>query len=679
MSEMTEKRLYVPEEDPYFKDPYIDEEGWRDTPVRHYYVHGGFRGTEKEGTEVRFCFYFPEKEMYEGRFFQYVSPAPEDEHESEHLSGEDDKIMFCLTHGAYYVVTNQGGFLIGDGERLYRSSANGATYSRIVAQRIYGYPHRPYGYIFGGSGGSFKTMSCMEITEGVWDGGVPYVIANPMATPNVFCPRVRAMRVLGEEGLKKVVANMEPNGSGNLYDGLTEEQAEVLRETTRMGFPERGWFSWPYMGDGALMVLAPTVYQVAPYYFHDFWTKPGYEGFDSESSESKARVRFETTVKQLILPEKKEIEEHFNSVDNSWINTMIGNQDTPKILLEEEPPAGTYLEHCRIRVMSGEAHGKECVVESIENGVVTVSSAFDGSNSGNALKGLRKGDRVMIDNSDYLAMQTLQRHQVPDASYRVYDQYRDEAGNPLYPQLPILIGPLIAQSGGGCVPCGDIHGKVIAVCSLQDESALPWHGDWYREAVKRAKGGDEKNWFRLYYNDNCIHDDRAGHLDDPWHQVDYIGILHQALLDLAKWVEQGIEPASTTSYRFEDGQIRIPDTAAQRGGLQPVVRAFADGEKAVCVKAGKKVDFTAWIETPKDGGTVTEAAWDFEKTGDFSHTEELIREENGKKVWVKTSHIFKKTGVYYPVIKVKSSRTGSTEDIFLQLKNLDRVCVKVEE
>ena len=28
---------------------------------------------------------------------------------SESLTGEDDKISFALSHGAYYVVTNQGG------------------------------------------------------------------------------------------------------------------------------------------------------------------------------------------------------------------------------------------------------------------------------------------------------------------------------------------------------------------------------------------------------------------------------------------------------------------------------------------------------------------------------------------------------------------------------------------
>lgn len=140
---MQENKIYLPEEDSYFSHPYIDVEEWRDAPLRHYFVHGGFTGTQKDGMEVKFCFYFPEKEKYEGRFYQYVSPAPEDEYESEHLTGEDDKISFALTHGAYYVVTNQGGFCLTDGERLYKSSANGAQFGRKTAQRIYGYETDP--------------------------------------------------------------------------------------------------------------------------------------------------------------------------------------------------------------------------------------------------------------------------------------------------------------------------------------------------------------------------------------------------------------------------------------------------------------------------------------------------------------------------------------------------------
>lgn len=682
--------LYHPLEDEYYAHPYIDAEEWRDKPVRHYYVHGGFRGTEEEGKEARFCLYFPEKEQYEGRFFQYLSPAPEGENECEFKTGEEDIISFALTHGAYLVVSNQGGFVMNMGKRLYRTSANTAEFSRRVARKVYGYEHRPYGYVFGGSGGSFKTISCMEMTEGVWDGAVPYVIANPMATPNVYCPRVRVMRVLGEEGLARIVDNMEPGGSGDLYDGLTGEQKEVLAEATRMGFPKRAWFEYPYMGDGALMVLAPYVYAVYPQYFQDFWTKEGYEGSRPDSTEAKARLQFVTTVRELILEEKAETDEHFNNVDNSWQNTLIGNQNTPLIVLAQTPPVDAYLYHCRIRVLSGDAQGKESPIDTIENGTVKVSSAYDGSNGKDALEGLKVGDQVMIDNSDALAMQTLQRHQVPDETYHVYDQYRGEDGKPLYPQLPVLIGPVIAESGGGSVPCGDIHGKVIAVCSLLDESALPWHGDWYREAVRRHKGDETENCFRLYYNDNCIHGDIAEMGDDVDHVVDYLGVLHQSLMDVAAWCEKGIAPVPDTVYTLEDGQLTVPFDADDRGGLQPVVHAYvrsagpgrADAQstawgKCVRVLAGDIVEFEAQINVPGETGIVTEAAWDYEKTGNYTQAV-LERSDGGKKAIVHTTHVFHTPGTWFPTVKIKSNRYGDAEDLYIQCKNLDRVRVIVE-
>ena len=58
--------------DTAFKHPYVDIDEWRDKPVRHRYVHGGFKSN---GT--RFSFYFPPKEKYQGRFFQYITPFPD--------------------------------------------------------------------------------------------------------------------------------------------------------------------------------------------------------------------------------------------------------------------------------------------------------------------------------------------------------------------------------------------------------------------------------------------------------------------------------------------------------------------------------------------------------------------------------------------------------------------------
>ena len=52
---------YSPDHDLMFAQPFIDVDEWRDAPVRHRYVHGGFKGTA-----MRFSFYFPDEKLYRG-------------------------------------------------------------------------------------------------------------------------------------------------------------------------------------------------------------------------------------------------------------------------------------------------------------------------------------------------------------------------------------------------------------------------------------------------------------------------------------------------------------------------------------------------------------------------------------------------------------------------------------
>lgn len=78
--------------DSIFKKPFIAIDEWREKPIKHRYVHGGF-----EGTETRFLLYFPSKETYKGRFFQYITPFPDNENLSQGKSGQEDIVSFSVT------------------------------------------------------------------------------------------------------------------------------------------------------------------------------------------------------------------------------------------------------------------------------------------------------------------------------------------------------------------------------------------------------------------------------------------------------------------------------------------------------------------------------------------------------------------------------------------------------
>ena len=290
--------LYSPDADPLFAQPYVDADEMRDTPVRHRYVHGGFKGTE-----TRFSFYFPPKEQYQGRFFQHVTPVPDSENLAQNVpAGEYNKIGFAIDSGAYFVETNGGGkFDLGSMDFMkrdptiaaFRANAAAAAFSRTVALKMYG-GKRPYGYIFGGSGGAFRTIGSIENTTGVWDGAVPYVMGSNMAIPNMFTVRMQAMRVLRDK-FPKILDAASPGGSGDIYAGLSPVEAEALREVTRMGFPPQSWFGYKTMGIHGFAALYGGVVLADPTYFTDFWTKPGYLGFDHPERFTGDRIQFQST------------------------------------------------------------------------------------------------------------------------------------------------------------------------------------------------------------------------------------------------------------------------------------------------------------------------------------------------------------------------------------------------
>ena len=116
-----------------------------------------------------------------------------------------------------------------------------------------------------------------------------------MAIPNMFTVRIRAMRILKDK-FPQILDAVEPGGSGDPYAGLTEEQAGALREVTRMGFPMASWFDYKTMGIHGFAAIYPGMVSADPGYFTDFWTKPGYLGFDHPEQFAGARLQHKATV-----------------------------------------------------------------------------------------------------------------------------------------------------------------------------------------------------------------------------------------------------------------------------------------------------------------------------------------------------------------------------------------------
>jgi hypothetical protein len=662
--------------DPLFTAPFVDVDAWREEPVRHRYVHGGF-----DGTECRFSMYFPDATRYQGRFFHPVSPVPGSEYGATE-GAFTGFIEFAVASGGYLVESNLGRLrraLRGEDSTIagYRASAAVATYSRVLAGDMYG-EHRPYGYVFGGSGGAYRAIACIENGTDVWDGAVPYIHGTLQSMPSMFSVQAHAFRVLGPR-LPEIVDAVEPGGSGDMYAGLTGEERAALAEVTRMGFPPGAWFDAERVRLQYTTVWAGLFDHFTtwdPTYFDDFWTVPGYLGANPTDSLLAAKIEHKSRVAKLVLP--AEARAHGLPIPMALRGLPV--DDVPVAYELEETPTAD-LTGALLRFTSGHAAGHHVWISGRRGDRITTGI---GQEEFEHLRNVGVGDDVIVDNSPYLAFQTYHRHQVPPgAEYPEYDQFR-AAGRPIYPQRPQLLGPRFVRNNGAGRMDGRFAGKMIVVQSLFDEIAYPQQVEWYRRRVETVLGDRIDDHYRVWFTDHAMHQDPAVmasidlHPDRTTRIVNYRGVLEQALRDVAAWVERGVAPPPSTNYEWVDGQIVVPATAAERRGIQPVVLLTANGARRADVRVGEPVAFSALIEAPQGAGTIVGAEWDFDGRGDYPIVEPFTNEDlSYTSMRLDREHTFTRPGTYFPVVRATSHRLGQVDNPHGRITNLGRVRVVV--
>lgn len=669
-------------DDDYLNKPYVDIDEWRTEPEIHRYVHGGFTGTD-----TRFSFYFPAAERFEGRFFQYVTPVPIHENLAQGATGEENRAQFAWHSGAYFVETNGGGkdsspvpgSPIDPAIGAYRANAAAATFSRQLAYKMYGTEHI-YGYLSGGSGGAYRTIGGLESAPDVWDGAVPYVMGSPMAIPNVFTARLYAYRVLGDK-LDLIADAYDAGGSGNVDALLNKEELAAFKEVSGLGFPLTGWHEWRGLGMHAFPILYPTVMWVDNTYRDDFWNKPGYEGYQMPTSLKDSRFKLETTI---LTPLSKSdattlgfdmgymAGEAHGTADDSWKQSQARGESIIPVGLQLAELTDKNLQAISVTITSGEAKGASI---QIKQNIGT--SLLFGPGDASAFAKVKPGDSVLIDNSDFLAVQTYHRHQVPGQEYAVWDQFRNKNGRPKYPQRPMLLGPSFTQNASGKVPEGNFTGKAILVENGLDTEAFAWQGDWYRQRVIQQQGDDSNN-FRLWYSERTNHGDTTQQ-KDPTYTVSYLGMLQRALHDVAMWVEKDIAPAATSGYTINEGQLVLSKNADTRHGIQALVKLSADGADRVSIQKGESVQLMATITPTAGSGPLVDVAWDFgDRTYPVTSDTSKMVFENGEYTTSITSPSFNEPGTYFVTVKIATQHEHYQNTPFAKVQNLARVRVVVE-
>lgn len=411
----------------------------------------------------------------------------------------------------------------------------------------------------------------------------------------------------------------------------------------------------PAGGTSELFQFLGLIRALDPTYADDFWSKPGYLGTEKSSLGKLVRAARIT-------------------VDETITNVKLSDAGKPASLTLAGVPGSLGVVPLDYSVVSADGDVVGSVSGTFE--LATRTFTLDSGNSDAVLDALTVGAALRLDNSWAVAFTTYHRHQVPTRSgLDAWNQFRDSAGKPLYPQRGLDLGPIVSSgiSGGGSFT-GKLTMKVIVIDNLYDSDAFPWQADWYARQVTANFGEASSDQFRLWYNDHADHvDPHSPRL------VNYGGLFKQALKDVADWVESGVEPARSTRYSVVGSQVFVPGSAGARRGIQPVVDLAVDGvgrrREKVTVRAGQLVRFHAAAEVPSGAGKIVATGWDFEGTGDVNWTP---TRRPGRAVTVAASHRFFEPGVYFVSLRATAQREGDATNPYTPIDNLDTVRVVVK-
>jgi hypothetical protein len=318
-----------------------------------------------------------------------------------------------------------------------------------------------------------------------------------------------------------------------------------------------------------------------------------------------------------------------------------------------------------VRLTSGKAAGRSLwVMYSVED-LLVCDGAGDASNL--RFTDVLAGDEVHLSNRAFLAHCYFYRHHVTEA---VQWDFLKVDGNPIYPQHQLPSNSPFM----GVAYSGQYEGKLLWVHHTHDASLWPSSGVVYGPQVVRAQGEEAAaRKFRQRWTENAEHvpaefvPSMPSRSSKTW-LIDYRPVIEQSLADLARWVEDGIDPAAT-SYAYADGKVTLPSSASDRGGIQPVVHVSANGSLRAEVMAGDPVTLEVHAETPPGAGTIIAARWDFDGSGTYPFVHQGIDGTAGD-VTLTTVHTWERPGTYFATCLVESHVDGDVHAASRRLPNL---------
>jgi hypothetical protein len=665
--------------DDFFGPAAIDVDEWRDEPVRHRYVHGSF-----QGTDTRFAFYLPPPEQYRGRFLHFLEGGPGG---NESTAISPGRFVADVGHaaecGAYLVESNQGHIGMdlsgakGDPSIIcWRASAESARFSKQVAAEMYGEPPH-HGYIFGGSGGGVRSLKCLEMVDDVWDAGVPFVMPHA-SQGNFFSIQLNALRLL-QPVLGRIADAVEVGGSGRPFDGLNAEQADALAVLYKAGFPRGVSFDNPLEAVLVWTWFTDLFDRYDATYFDEFWSSPGYLGHDHPEALNDAVIDVETAVTEVLGGAELAVYQPAEPVVDKYgigdaariIGAVTGTADVRNGIKVADGDTAS-MGCATITVMTGDAAGREVNVIGVIGDLLVGSAVGE---AGTLLfEGVEPGDRVRISNRKYLAYCYHHRHQV-EAEYPEWGHLAVD-GEAIFPQRPLLEKLFSAPYA---YDVGDK--KMIFVQNMLDRGTWPCGAVRYEERLRSRLGARTEDLLRVWFVEHAQHVPAsmlamAGHPEVHAQLIDYEGYVQQALVDLIDWVEFDKPPLRSSTYAYTPDNAVVLADGEERGGIQPVVTANANGAQRAESRVGEAVVLTAEVIMPTDAGRIVSVEWDPEGDGSYPIRDETV---DGTTAAASTTitHRYDTAGTRFPAVRVTAHRNGDSAAEFNRLVNLGRMRVVV--
>lgn len=595
---------------------------------------------------------FPDKAHWRNRFFQQTYPLPFD-----FLNTVD--IKFAFSNGAFTVGVTPGSPNLG-----YRVPAAAAKLAKSYASKLYGSTDRIYGYIYGQSGGSVQVMGANEGTTGVWDGIVPVVIATDGLSSHSFQWDALYALAVPEKKREAIAESVAPGSGRDIYAGLTSDERGVLNELLNAGFARLALEDMKFAvssGPGA-----GAIQRFDPAYEDDFWSKPGYEGSNPPAYLAAAKVDGFAKIASVIRNEKGL--PTAVTFDSGAVPAMGSTGATGLQFYVYSADGVTRIVNGNARSVSGKLEGNTLKLGANNDTVL--------------LNALEIGGQVRINNRSLLAECFYPRHSILDNGNPAYNQYRNTNGSPKYVQRPVQTAYLPnIRASGGLRETGNLKVKTIVVEDLVDPSSYPYVAAFYAQQVTKALGPIRAdNIFRVYFNENSGHG-AVGMVPSGKPATTTIGIqgiLNQALLDLAAWVERGVAPLPSSRYSVDaTNQVVLPAKASERRGLQPVVHLTANGQVRAEVAINEPVTLKGNIEMPPGTGKVLQYDWYLGRS-DFAYEPATQVREPQTGVSPTRTVSFPVAGEYTISLRTFAQREGAgdlTSPTLLQ--NLARVRVVV--